>query len=136
MGNSSSLIVLVDGTDVTADLIAVNGSMFYSDNTVNVDRTSNTTVEVTFMSGVSVEVTLQVGLLAFNVRLHEEFMMEGRGLLGNFDRNKSNEFEYRNGTMIPDSSSDREIHNFGQSCEDIEKVVIIITVLSIQITLT
>ena len=136
MGNSNSLVVLVDGTDVTADLIAVNGSMFYSDNTVNVDRTSNTTVEVTFMSGVSVEVTLQVGLLAFNVRLPEEFMMEGRGLLGNFDGNKSNEFEYRNGTMIPDSSSDREIHNFGQSCEDIEKVVIIITVLSIQITLT
>ena len=134
MGNNISLVVMVDGTDVTADLIAVNGSMFYSDNTVNVNRTSNTTVEVTFMSGVSVEVTLQVGLLAFNVRLPEEFMMEGRGLLGNFDGNKSNEFVYRNGTMIPDSSSDREIHNFGQSCEDIEPVVILITVSSIQIT--
>ena len=118
MGNNISLVVMVDGTDVTADLIAVNGSMFYSDNTVNVNRQSSTTVEVTFLSGVSVEVTLQVGLLAFNARLPEEFMMEGRGLLGNFDGNKSNEFVYRNGTMIPDSSSDREIHNFGQSCED------------------
>ena len=133
MGNNISLVVMVDGTDVTADLIAVNGSMFYSDNTVNVNRQSSTTVEVTFLSGVSVEVTLQVGLLAFNVRLPEEFMMEGRGLLGNFDGNKSNEFVYRNGTMISDSSSDREIHNFGQSCEDTKSVAISL-LQSIQIT--
>ena len=39
------------------------------------------------------------------------------GLLGNFNTDSSDEFVFRNGTMISNSSSDREIHQFGQSCK-------------------
>ena len=39
------------------------------------------------------------------------------GLLGNYNNDDSDEFVFRNGTMISNSSSDREIHQFGQSCK-------------------
>ena len=116
--DSGSLIVLVDNNDVTADLQATNDSLFYGDDdTISVNQTSPNTVAVTFVSDVSIEITAQVGLLSFVVTLPEQFMMDARGLLGNFDGNSTNEFVFRNGTMIPDSSTDRQIHNFGQSCE-------------------
>ena len=116
--NNNTLIVLVDGTDVTTELIDSNGTATYANDTVDVNRTSDTVVEFSFMSGVSVKVKLQVGLLSFVVKLSQLFMGQARGLLGNLDRNATNEFVYRNGTMIPDSSSDREIHKFGQSCKN------------------
>ena len=39
------------------------------------------------------------------------------GLLGNYNDDDSDEFVFRNGTMISNSSSDREINQFGQSCK-------------------
>ena len=39
------------------------------------------------------------------------------GLLGNYNNDDSDEFVFRNGTMISNSSSDREIHQFGQTCK-------------------
>ena len=116
--DNNTLIVLVDGIDVTTELMDSNGTATYANNTVDVNRTSDTALEFSFMSGVGVEVKLQVGLLSFIVRLPQQFMGQARGLLGNLDRNATNEFVYRNGTMIPDSSSDREIHKFGQSCKN------------------
>ena len=126
----SSLVVLVNGSDITADLQATNDSLFFGDNSVSVNQTSNNTVAVTFMTEITVEVAVQVGLLSFVVVLPEQFMMQARGLLGNFDGNSTNEFVLRNGTMIPDSSRDREIHNFGQSCECIFVVVSILMLYS------
>ena len=110
-------MVLVNGSDITADLQAANDSLFFGDNSISVNQTSNNTVAVAFMTEITLEVSAQVGLLSFVVVLPEQFMMQARGLLGNFDENSTNEFVFRNGTMIPDSSRDREIHNFGQSCE-------------------
>ena len=114
--DNNSLRVLVDGNDVTANLTNTNETLD-SSNTTAIERASNTSVAVTFASGVSVEVSLRVGLMSFVVKLPDEFMMDARGLLGNFDGNSTNEFVFRDGRMIPDSSTDREIHNFGQSCE-------------------
>ena len=72
---------------------------------------------MTFASGIRIEVSIRVGLLSFVVILPEEFRTQARGLMGNFDGNSTNEFVFRDGTMISDNSSDRQIHNFGQSCE-------------------
>ena len=38
------------------------------------------------------------------------------GLLGNYNNDDSDEFVFRNGTVISNSSSDGDIHEFGQSC--------------------
>ena len=35
----------------------------------------------------------------------------------NYNNDDSDEFVFRNGSVISNSSSDREIHAFGQSCE-------------------
>ena len=102
-----------------------NNETLDSSNATIIERPSNTSVAVTFASGVSVEISLRVGLLSFVVKLPDEFMMDSRGLLGNFDGNSTNEFVFRNGTMIPDNSTDREIHNFGQSCKSFHQHSII-----------
>ena len=39
------------------------------------------------------------------------------GLMGNYNNNDTDEFILRDETMISNSSSDREIHQFGQSCK-------------------
>ena len=118
--DNNMLVVLLNGTEVTGNGLltdSLNGTVTFDNNTVDVNRTSNTSLEVTFISGVAVDVNLQVGLLSFVVRLPDQFMGQARGLLGNLDGDASNEFVYRNGTMIPDTSTDRQIHGFGQSCE-------------------
>ena len=111
-------MVLVDGVDVTTELMNSNGSAVYANSTIDINKASDTSLKVSFMSGVGVEVNLKVGLLSFTVKLPQQFTGQARGLLGNLDSNATNEFVYCNGTMIPDSSSDREIHKFGQSCKD------------------
>lgn len=114
--NKNTLMTLVDGTDVTDELIANNGTAMYSDNKISLNRTSNTSVRITFMSGVGMEVALRTGFLSFLGKMPLDFMGRIRGLLGDFDGNASNDFIFPNGTMLPINSSDREIHNYGQSC--------------------
>ena len=108
----------MNGTELTGSFLSSNGTTSCDSNTVDVNRTSDTSLEVTFISGVAVDVNLRVGLLSFVVKLPDQFMGQAKGLLGNLDGNATNDFVYRNGTMIPDSSSDREIHGFGQSCKN------------------
>lgn len=106
----------MDGVDVTPDLIAANDSITYNE-AIDVERTSNTSVVVSIESGISVEVTLELGVLSFVLAIPREFEGNSTGLLGNFDGNETNDFVYRDGTMISNDATDREIHNFGQSCE-------------------
>ena len=109
-------MTLVDGADVTDELIANNGTAMYSDNAISINRTSNTSVRISFMSGVGMEVALRTGFLSFLGKMPLEFMGKQRGLLGNFDGNASNDFIFPNGTMLPVNASDRELHYYGQSC--------------------
>ena len=95
----------------------MNNTDISSSNATLIERPSDTSVTVTFASGIRVEVSIRFGLLSFVVMLPEEFRNQTRGLMGNFDGNTTNEFVFRDGVMIPDNSSDRQIHNFGQSCE-------------------
>lgn len=39
-----------------------------------------------------------------------------KGLYGIFDGNTTNDLTFRNGTVIPTTSSDKQIFEFGQSC--------------------
>ena len=110
-------MTLVDGIDVTDELIANNGTAMYSDNAISINRTSNTSVRISFMSGVGMEVALRTGFLSFLGKMPLEFMGKLRGLLGNFDGNASNDFIFPNGTMLPVNSSDRQLHYYGQSCK-------------------
>ena len=114
---SNSLAIFVNGNDVTAELSTATGSVFYASGTADINQLSATELEVSFVSGIGVAVKLKGGMLSFIVKLSETFRGKAQGLLGNFDGDSTNEFVYKNRTRISESSTDREIHNFGQSCE-------------------
>ena len=85
-------------------------------NTVQLTRVSNDTVTVSFSNGASLNVTIQTGVLSFVILLPQKFRNSTKGLLGNFDGDKTNDYIYRNGTMLSINTTDRILHTFGQSC--------------------
>lgn len=81
-------------------------------------KKKNDTLIVMFNSGFSVEITPGIGLLqiAFNVP-PELADKNTTGLLGKLNGDPSDDLTYRNGTVLPTSSSDKEIFKFGQDCK-------------------
>ncbi len=49
--------------------------------------------------------------------LPDEFRNMTRGLMGNYNGFETDDLAYRNGTMLAQNSSDRLIHEMGQSCK-------------------
>ena len=85
-----------------------------------VERSSNNSITVSFASGVGIAINYTAGLLVYTLEVPSSFEGTTSGLLGNYNNNDSDEFVFRNGTMISNSSSDREIHQFGQSCMQLQ----------------
>ena len=114
----NKLVVLINGSNISSNLTTVNSIIRY--NTVFLQRVTNDTVRVVFSNDVAVNVTLRVGLLSFNVLVPQSFLNNTNvsGLLGNMDGDNTNEFVFRNGTVLPDDTSDRILHTFGQSCNE------------------
>ena len=82
-----------------------------------IERSSNNSITVSFPSGVGITINYTAGLLVYTLEVPSSFEGTTSGLLGNYNNDDSDEFVFRNGTMISSSSSDRDIHQFGQSCE-------------------
>ena len=82
-----------------------------------VERSSNNSITASFPSGVGITISSTVGLLVYTLEVPTSFEGNTSGLLGNYNNDDSDEFVFRDGTMISNSSSDREIHQFGQSCK-------------------
>ena len=79
-------------------------------------------VQVVLANGISVEVQsnprLQYQYLSVRVNLPSAFGGLTTGLFGNFNGNISDEFIFRNGTMLSNQATDAEVHEFSQSCKD------------------
>ena len=82
-----------------------------------IERRSNNSIIVSFSSGVGVTINSTVGMLVYILEIPSSFEGTTSGLLGNYNDDDSDEFVFCNGPMISNSSSDREIHQFGQSCK-------------------
>ena len=82
-----------------------------------IERSSNNSIAVSFPSGVGITINNTAGLLVYTLELPLAFEGTTSGLLGNYNNDDSDEFVFCNGTMISNSSSDREIHQFGKSCK-------------------
>lgn len=80
---------------------------------------SQSFLNITFSNGIGVAIQLYAGYLNFYVQLPSIYMGTTMGLLGNGNGNMSDEFIFRNGTVLGDFASDREIHQFCQSCKPI-----------------
>ena len=82
-----------------------------------IERSSDNSFVISFPSGVGITINYTAGLLVYTLEVPLLFEGTTSGLLGNYNNDDSDEFTFHNGTMISNSSSDREIHQFGQSCK-------------------
>jgi len=113
--STGSFIIKLDGFDVSNNLSLVGDNVTTSSSFI--ERSSNNSITASFPSGVGITINYTAGLLAYTLELPLTFEGTTSGLLGNYNNDDSDEFAFRNGTMISNSSSDREIHQFGQSCK-------------------
>ena len=72
---------------------------------------------MSFPSGFSIEVTPGIELLQITVSANEEMENNTQGLLGTFNRDKTDDLQYPNGTTIPANASEEEIFELGQKCK-------------------
>ncbi len=70
-----------------------------------------------FPCGIGLTTRVSSGILSFVLTVPEELNGTTKGLVGNFNRNITDDFMYPNGTVLSDGASDREIHEFGQTCK-------------------
>ena len=113
--NGESFVVKLDGTNVSDSLTSVGDNVTTPSSFT--ERSSNNSITVSFPSGVGITINYTAGLLVYTLEVPLSFKGNTSGLLGNYNNDDSDEFVFRNGIMISNSSSDREIHQFGQSCE-------------------
>jgi len=101
--------------DVSNDLISAGDNITSS--SAFVELSDNNSVTVSFPSGVGITINITAGLLVYTLEVPSSLEGTTSGLLGNYNGDDSDEFVFRNSTMISNSSSDSEIHQFGQSCK-------------------
>ena len=104
-----------DGIDLSDRFTSVGDNVTIS--STFIEQSSNNSITVSFPSGVGITINYTAGLLVYTLEVPSSFEGTTSGLLGNYNNDDSDEFVFRNGTMISNSSSDREIHQFGQSCK-------------------
>lgn len=56
-------------------------------------------------------------MLSQEVMVPPKYKNHTTGLLGNFDDDETNDFIFRNGSIIKGNSSERELFPFAQSCK-------------------
>ncbi|XP_075424181.1 sushi domain-containing protein 2 isoform X2 [Ascaphus truei] len=74
---------------------------------------TNKNVTVMFPSGVGVEVRGRGGFLSVNVLLPEDFLNHTQGLLGVMNNNPTDDFTFRNGSVLPPDASPQQLFQFG-----------------------
>ncbi|XP_078574206.1 mucin-like protein [Branchiostoma floridae x Branchiostoma japonicum] len=110
------------GVEVYANNPAVNTTLFEEEDfELEVDQTavltqpSNNSILIVFFSGITVKVTSNKAMLFMEFSAPEEYMNKTRGLLGRWDGDTSNDFEFFNGTLLSSKSSERQIFEMGSS---------------------
>ena len=80
------------------------------------ERIADNSLLLSFPSGLSL--TTNYTSEIFNFVLNLPPLLNGitEGLLGTLNGNVSDDLIFRNGTLLPNTSSDAEKHSFGQSC--------------------
>ena len=93
------------------------------DNAVIV-RPDNVTLVTSFSNGMAATIELKKSLLTVVVAAPDAFKGETRGLLGVWDDNVNNDFTSRDDTILFINSTDRNIHDFAQTCKfSVHKIV-------------
>ena len=114
---TNKFVVLLNGSNIT-DSVSTMGDLYFSPTfDVFITRDSQNVLVCGFPIGISVTVTASSGMLSFVLGIPDEFRNMTRGLMGNYNGFETDDLAYRNGTMLAQNSSDRLIHEMGQSCK-------------------
>ncbi|KAI8767258.1 mucin protein, partial [Biomphalaria glabrata] len=112
--SKTSLILKANGIDITNDFYKESGpDIIVSTANISVIREyrNNRTLSVaTFPCGVSITVHVAVKSLLIEVNVPKTMANKTRGLLGNFNGNKNDEFILPDGQLLPANISDRQIY--------------------------
>ncbi|XP_065884099.1 mucin-like protein isoform X2 [Dysidea avara] len=111
--SGESFAVIFNSVDMSDNLTSVGDNITSS--SAFVEKSSNNSIAVSFPSGVGITINVTAGLLVYTLEVPPSLEGTTSGLLGNYNGNNSDEFVFRNGTMISNSSPDAVIHQFGQS---------------------
>ncbi|XP_055860226.1 fibrillin-2-like, partial [Biomphalaria glabrata] len=112
--SNKSMVLFANGIDITRKFYSSDFvTEILSDQYLSVakEKQSNKTlVVVSFPCGVTIKVYTAFKSLLIEVNAMETLMNKTQGLLGNFNKNISDDFTLPNGTMLPISSSEKEIY--------------------------
>ena len=81
------------------------------------ERLASDSLELSFSSGITLTTNYTNGIFNFVLNLPPTLTGQTEGLLGSLNSNASDDCIFRNGTLLPNTSSDAEKHVFGQSCK-------------------
>ena len=80
-------------------------------------RYSDDDLVIATSSGASVMVSVSSSILHLAVEVSDNFINSTQGLLGNFNGDSSDDFFLPNGSVLSNSSSERELFDYGKLCE-------------------
>ena len=112
---TNEMSVFLNAMEITQNVSVVNET--FNTLEVTVLRGSANSFIFSFPCGIGLTTTVSTGILSFVLTVPADLNGATQGLLGNFNGNLTDDFMYPNGTLLSDGASDRDIHDFGQSCE-------------------
>ena len=105
-----------NGENITYNITNVNDT-YSVPFVLDIFRSTENSITTVFSVGVSINISLVAGIPNYVLTIPERYRNQSRGLLGNFNGNDTDDFVFRNGTLLRNNASDFEIHQFGQSCK-------------------
>ncbi|XP_055860776.1 mucin-4-like isoform X7 [Biomphalaria glabrata] len=107
------MIITSCGADLTKDFYddeRYNGSNLVTEVSISRKEGSNkTSVVAGFPSGVSIEVYVVQNYMEFSINVPTSYKEKTSGLLGNYNGNPDDDFVLPNGTILSNSSTERQI---------------------------
>ncbi|KAH9505487.1 hypothetical protein Btru_057440 [Bulinus truncatus] len=112
--SKTSMVISVNGLDITNIFYkSAESEILLSTDFITVSReggNNSTLIIASFSCGVSVKVHTASKSLLVELDVLKDLQNKTRGLLGNFNGNKDDEFTLSDGTVLPSNISEREIY--------------------------
>ena len=104
--------------NITEYVSQVNDTYNTTNGEAELTRQADDSIIAIFSNGAGGIFNLTAGILNFVLSLPRSFMVQTRGLLGNNNGDKTDDF-IRRGELqhLPDSLTDEEIYEFGKTCK-------------------
>ena len=114
--DGASMIVTENATYDSFSEFTMSGQNFTTTDYISL-RYDDDELIITTSSGASLMVAVSSSVLHLAVEVSDSFINSTEGLLGNYNRDPSDDFFLPNGSFISVNSSERELFDYGKLCE-------------------